>query len=149
MATETAESAGGMPQLDIGTFPNQIFWLLVALIAIYFLMSRIALPRIANVLAERQGAIQRDLDAAEDMKQKAVEAEEAYNKALADARAEAQRIAAVTTIPQINTLVQVWNGFLALAVLMWIGSLSYFAPARRPDVRYPVTCTLNSGTCHT
>ena len=82
MATETAESAGGMPQLDIATFPNQIFWLLVALIAIYFLMSRIALPRIANVLAERQGAIQRDLDAAEDMKQKAVEAEEAYNLSL-------------------------------------------------------------------
>ncbi|MEM7241084.1 MAG: F0F1 ATP synthase subunit B' [Pseudomonadota bacterium] len=96
MATETGQSAGGMPQLEIATFPNQIFWLLVALIAIYFLMSRIALPRIANVLAERQGAIQRDLDAAEDMKHKAVEAEEAYNKALADARVQAAEIMAET-----------------------------------------------------
>jgi len=95
MATET-ESAGGMPQLDLTTFPNQIFWLVVALIVIYFLMSRIALPRIANVLADRQGAIQRDLDAAEDMKQKAIEAEQAYDKALADARAQAADIMAET-----------------------------------------------------
>ena len=95
MATET-ESAGGMPQLDLATFPNQIFWLVVALIVIYFLMSRIALPRIANVLADRQGAIQRDLDAAEDMKQKAIEAEQAYDKALADARAQAADIMAET-----------------------------------------------------
>ena len=47
-----AESAGGMPQLDFSTFPNQIFWLLVTLVVIYFVLSRIALPRIAAVLSE-------------------------------------------------------------------------------------------------
>ena len=57
-------------------------------------VSTVALPRIAAILAERQGTITNDLAAAEDLKAKAVEAEEAYNKALADARAEAQRIAA-------------------------------------------------------
>jgi F-type H+-transporting ATPase subunit b len=92
MATETTEHAQGMPQLDFSTFPNQIFWLVVTLIVIYFLMSRIALPRIASVLAERHGAIQSDLDKAEEMKAKAVEAEAAYNQALVDARAEAQAI---------------------------------------------------------
>lgn len=92
MATETTEHAQGMPQLDFSTFPNQIFWLVVTLIVIYFLMSRIALPRIASVLAERHGAIQSDLDKAEEMKVKAVEAEAAYNQALVDARAEAQAI---------------------------------------------------------
>ena len=104
MATETtgtasacvgpAGSAIGMPQLCADWMPNQIFWLLIALIAIYFVLSRIALPRIATVLAERQGTITNDLAAAEDLKQKAVEAEEAYNKALADARSEAQKIIA-------------------------------------------------------
>ena len=59
---------------------------------IFFFLSRIALPRIAAVLAERQGTITNDLAAAEDLKAKAVEAEEAYNKALADARAHAQDI---------------------------------------------------------
>ncbi|MEL6618151.1 MAG: F0F1 ATP synthase subunit B' [Pseudomonadota bacterium] len=100
MATETssaAEAAGpGMPQLDITTFGNQIFWLLVALVVIYFVLSRVALPRIAAILATRQGTITNDIAAAEDLKAKAKDAEAAYEKALADARAEAQRIAGET-----------------------------------------------------
>lgn len=102
MATDThAEGAAaaenvGMPQLDFATFPNQIFWLVVTLIVIYFILSRIALPRIGSVLAERSGTITNDIAAAEDLKQKAVEAEEAYQKALVDARAEAGKIVADT-----------------------------------------------------
>ncbi|MFK7836035.1 MAG: F0F1 ATP synthase subunit B' [Sulfitobacter sp.] len=96
MATEThsaeAASAPGMPQLDFSTWGNQIFWLVLALIAIYLILSRVALPRIGAVLAERSGTITNDLAAAEDLKAKAIEAEDAYNKALLDARAEAQRI---------------------------------------------------------
>jgi len=109
MATEVEETAGhaaesaghaaeavGMPQLDFSTFSNQIFWLVLTLLAIYFILSRIALPRIASVLAERQGTITNDIAAAEELKLKAVEAEDAYNKALAEARAEANRIIAET-----------------------------------------------------
>ena len=93
-AADAAHGGGpGMPQLDFTTFPNQIFWLVIALVAIYFILSRIALPRIAAVLAERQGTLTNDLAAAEEFKQRAVEAEAAYNKALADARAEANKIA--------------------------------------------------------
>ena len=66
---------------------------MIALIAIFFVLSRIALPRIAAVLAERSGAITNDIAAAEDLKRQAQEAEAAYTKALADARAEAQAIA--------------------------------------------------------
>lgn len=87
-------SAIGMPQLCFEWFPNQIFWLVLTLVVIFLVLSRIALPRIASVLAERQGTITNDLAAAENLKLKAVEAEEAYNKALADARAEAQNIVA-------------------------------------------------------
>lgn len=98
MATEThgAEEAasGGLPQLDFSTFPNQIFWLLVTLVAIYLILSRIALPRIGTVLAERAGTITNDIAMAEELKLKAQEAEGAYNKALADARSEAQKIIA-------------------------------------------------------
>ncbi|SEK73314.1 F-type H+-transporting ATPase subunit b [Roseovarius azorensis] len=93
-APQEAASGPGLPQLDFTTFGNQIFWLAIALVATYFILSRIALPRIAAVLAERQGSITNDLAAAEDLKAKAVEAEAAYNKALADARAEAQTIIA-------------------------------------------------------
>ena len=105
MATETHDavagacvdaggSALGMPQLCADWIPNQIFWLLVTLVAIYFVMSRIALPRIGAVLAERSGTITNDLAAAEELKLKAQDAEAAYEKALIDARTEANKIVA-------------------------------------------------------
>ncbi|SFE79210.1 F-type H+-transporting ATPase subunit b [Sulfitobacter brevis] len=87
-----AASAPGMPQLDFSTWGNQIFWLVLALLATYFILSRVALPRIGAVLAERQGTITNDIAAAEDLKARAIEAEAAYDKALIDARAEAQLI---------------------------------------------------------
>lgn len=95
MATDTVaqEASSGMPQLDFSTFPNQIFWLLIALVVIYLVLSRIALPRISGVLAERSGTISNDLAAAEDLKLRATKAEAAYEKALADARTESNRIA--------------------------------------------------------
>ncbi|EBA12360.1 F0F1 ATP synthase subunit B' [Roseobacter sp. CCS2] len=104
MATETTDAAGvcvdaggsalGMPQLCADWMPNQIFWLLVTLITLYFVMSRIALPRISAVLAERSGTITNDIAAAEELKNKAAEAEAAYDQALLDARSEAQKIVA-------------------------------------------------------
>jgi F-type H+-transporting ATPase subunit b len=81
-----------MPQLDVTTFSNQIFWLVVAMVVLYFVMSRVALPRVASVLADRRGAITADIAAAEEYKLKAQEAEEAFKKAEADARSEAARI---------------------------------------------------------
>ena len=59
---------------------------------IFFVLSRLALPRISAVLSERQGTITNDLAAAENLKSEAVQAEEAYKKALEDARLEASKI---------------------------------------------------------
>jgi F-type H+-transporting ATPase subunit b len=93
--TPTQEVAkAGMPQLDFSTFPNQIFWLLVTLTLIYLILSRVALPRIGGTIANRKGTITADLSAAEELKQKASEAEKAYDEALATARAEAAKIIA-------------------------------------------------------
>ena len=106
MSTEpiVAEAAGlcvnehggaiGMPQLCGEWIPNQVFWLLVTLVVMYFVLSKIALPRIAAVLADRKSTITNDLAAAEELKQKAVAAEKAYNDALANARTEAAKIVA-------------------------------------------------------
>ncbi|CTQ31526.1 F0F1 ATP synthase subunit B' [Jannaschia rubra] len=85
-------SAIGMPQLCDAWFANQIFWLVVALVAIYLILTKVALPRVSATLAERSGTISNDLAAAEDLNRQATDAEKAYEKALADARAEAQRI---------------------------------------------------------
>jgi F-type H+-transporting ATPase subunit b len=96
LVEEPVDEAPGMPQLDFSTFPNQIFWLVLTLVAIYMILNRVALPRIGSVLAERQGTITNDIAAAEDLRKKAEEAEAAYDKALADARTEAHRIAQET-----------------------------------------------------
>jgi F-type H+-transporting ATPase subunit b len=89
---EHAES--GMPQLDPSIFPNLIFWLVVALLALYFLLSKVALPRIGTVMTERNDAISNDIEQAALLKRRAEEAEASYNAALAKARDEAHRIAA-------------------------------------------------------
>lgn len=90
---QTVES-GGMPQLDFANWGNQAFWLVVMMVITFFVVSRIVMPRIAGVLAERQGTITNDITVAEELKQRADEASEAHARALADARAEAGRIIA-------------------------------------------------------
>lgn len=95
-ADAAASGSSGMPQLDFSTWPSQIFWLVVALVVLYMVLTRVALPRIAGVLEERSDTIADDLDRAADLKRKAEQASEAYDKALADARAKAQGIAAET-----------------------------------------------------
>ena len=99
----TAETTGetnlehaerGMPQLDPALFPNLIFWLVVALLALYFILTRVALPRIGTVMTERNDAISNDIEQAALLKRRAEEAEAAYNAALAKARDEAHKIAA-------------------------------------------------------
>ena len=95
MATQTQDAidgAPGLPQLDFSSFGNQIFWLIICLLVIYLILSRIALPRIAEVLTERQDRITDDLAAAEELKVQASLAEEAYNQALVEARNEAKHI---------------------------------------------------------
>jgi F-type H+-transporting ATPase subunit b len=89
---EVAETA--MPQLDVALFPNLIFWLIVALVALYLILTRVALPRIGAILAERNDAISNDLEMAAILKRRAQEAEATYNAALARAREESQKIAA-------------------------------------------------------
>ena len=92
--TEVAhEESGGMPQFDTTTFANQFVWLAISLVAVYFILAKIGLPRIGSVLEQRSNTIQRDLDRAAELKSKAQQAEENYQQALIDARSKANAIA--------------------------------------------------------
>ena len=58
-----------MPQLDqMDTFASQIFWLVVTFTFLYLIVWRTALPRISDVIQERQRRIEEDLLKAEDLK---------------------------------------------------------------------------------
>ncbi|MEO0036301.1 MAG: hypothetical protein RLZZ501_2324 [Pseudomonadota bacterium] len=81
-----------MPQFDPALFTPQLFWLLLTFIALYALMALVALPRIAVVLDERQRKIDDNLEKAAQLKAEADAAIAAYEKALADSRAQAQKV---------------------------------------------------------
>lgn len=95
IAAAGAQSSG-MPQFNPEYFPSQLFWLAVSFGLLYFLMSRVALPRIGEVIEERRDRIQRDIDSAEKAKQETEKALAAYEKALADARTRAGGLAKET-----------------------------------------------------
>jgi F-type H+-transporting ATPase subunit b len=98
MATQTTETTGHegggkFPPLDSSTFPSQLFWLAIFFAALYLLMSRFILPRLAAILGTRKATIDGDLARAQALKDETEAAIKAYEKALADARANANAIA--------------------------------------------------------
>ena len=97
--TESTAAEGGhsaFPPMDATTFPSQIFWLVIFFGLLYLLMSRLALPKMAAVLDKRHRTIEGDLAKANALKNETEAAIQSYEKALADARAKAQGIAAET-----------------------------------------------------
>lgn len=101
IASDVAEAldehkSGGLPQLNQPDFAPQLFWLAVTFVLLYWIMSKIALPRIGEVIEERRDRIQRDLAAAERLKGETEKALGAYEKALSDARQSASSIARQT-----------------------------------------------------
>lgn len=88
-AAEGGKSAG-MPQLDLATFPTQLIWLTITFVLLYVVMATVGLPRVGGVLAARRARIEGDLEKAAQMKSEAEAVIAAYEKALAEARMQAQ-----------------------------------------------------------
>ncbi|WP_207486013.1 F0F1 ATP synthase subunit B family protein [Arenibaculum pallidiluteum] len=84
------EHAGGLPQLDPSTFPPQLVWLAISFAALYLLMSKVALPKVGEIVEQRQDRITSDLEKAQSMRDEAGSVISSYEKAIADARAQAQ-----------------------------------------------------------
>ena len=81
-----------MPQFDPTYFASQLFWLYACFIVLFILLSVFAMPKIGAVLEERQKRIDGNLDKAGQLKHEAEAAIAAYEKALADSRAQAHKI---------------------------------------------------------
>ncbi len=96
--SETGHHGGGdypgaFPPFDPATFSSQLLWLAITFGLFYFLMSRIAIPRIASILEVRHDRISQDLDEANRLKEEADAAHAAYEHELAEAKAKAHDIA--------------------------------------------------------
>lgn len=90
-----AQAGGGggtFPPFDPTWYASTVFWLIVTFGIVYYLMAKVALPRVEGILEDRAARIDGDLKAAGDLQEKARTAGEAYEKLLADAKANAQVI---------------------------------------------------------
>jgi F-type H+-transporting ATPase subunit b len=91
-----SEHGGGFPPFNKDTFASQLLWITLAFVALYLLMSRVALPRIGSIIEDRKQRIASDFAEAERLKAESDAALAAYEKSLADARGRAQALAAET-----------------------------------------------------
>jgi F-type H+-transporting ATPase subunit b len=89
-----SEHGGGFPPFQKETFASQIVWLVIFFVALYLLISRIAVPRIGGILEQRTKHIEGDFAEAQRAKEESESALAAYEKAMADARGRAQAIGA-------------------------------------------------------
>lgn len=66
-----SETKGGLPQLDLTTYPSLIFWSIISLLIGYFLMRYLVTPNIKSILNSRETSIQNDLVKAKSSSQEA------------------------------------------------------------------------------
>jgi len=97
LAAEGGEASGAFPPFDPTYFASQLLWLLITFGFLYFIMSRVIIPRIASILEVRHDRISRDLDETQRLKAEADAAHAAYEHELAEAKANASSIALEAT----------------------------------------------------
>ena len=93
-ALAAGDSSGGLPQLDITTWPSQLFWLVVTFVIGYILISSLVAPSISSVLANRSTKISNDLETAKKAQDNAKEVYTSYEESLSEARSQAAIAAA-------------------------------------------------------
>ena len=91
------EAPGGghenaFPPFDATHFASQFVWLAITFGLLYLLMSRVALPRVANILKDRGDRVAADVDAARAAQEKAEAARVEHDRTLAEAKARAQAV---------------------------------------------------------
>jgi F-type H+-transporting ATPase subunit b len=93
---DDAGHTGAFPPFDPSTFASQLLWLALSFGLLYWVISRIAAPRIASILEVRRDRVAGDLGEAERLRGETDAAVAAYEQSLADARKKAGAIAAET-----------------------------------------------------
>src|SRR5437588_5118112 len=89
-----SEHGKGFPPFARETFASQMVWLVITFVALYLVISRIAVPRIGGILEQRIKRVEGDFADAQRAKSESEAALAAYEKELADARGRAQAIGA-------------------------------------------------------
>lgn len=97
MATDSHTTVpGAFPPFEAETFASQIFWFAITFVALYLIVSRLALPRVGGIIEARRDAIAGDLAEAQRFKDASDKEMATYEEELATARSRAQAIGAQT-----------------------------------------------------
>lgn len=80
-----------MPQLDTTTFPSQLFWLGVCFLLLYFILSYLLVPRITDVLENREHVREQKINQASTYRERAENLLADYEKTLAHVRKDAHQ----------------------------------------------------------
>lgn len=91
-AADSGQS-GAFPPFDPSTYGSQLLWLAITFGILYYMMSKVVLPRIGSILETRSDRIEQDMAEAQRLKEETDEAIAAYEQSLADARGKAHGIA--------------------------------------------------------
>lgn len=81
-----------MPQLDVTTWPPQLIWLAITFFTLYFIVSRMIIPRTGGTIEKRKSTISGDLAAAQRFKDESEKAAKDREAALTAARARADAL---------------------------------------------------------
>ncbi|RYB04769.1 F0F1 ATP synthase subunit B' [Lichenibacterium ramalinae] len=95
-ASDLDTGSAAFPPFESSTYLSQIVWLVIVFGLLYWLMSRIALPRVGAILENRRSRIEGDLADAARMQEQATAASAAYDSKLAEAKTRAQALAQKT-----------------------------------------------------
>ena len=93
MPTSAKADGAGLPQLDISTWPSQLFWLVVLFTTGYIIMAKFVTPRISTVLEERRAKLDNDIGKARVASEDAARIRAEYEADLDAARSAAAEIA--------------------------------------------------------
>ena len=83
-----AESTGGMPQMVIPDFMPQLVWLFIIFPILYLTMKYMALPRISEIITNRDMKVINNLNKAEEIKNKIDELNKAHQLAVRETNEE-------------------------------------------------------------
>ena len=83
-----AESTGGMPQMVIPDFMPQLVWLFIIFPILYLTMKYMALPRISEIITNRDMKVINNLNKAEEIRNKIDELNKAHQLAVRETNEE-------------------------------------------------------------
>jgi F-type H+-transporting ATPase subunit b len=91
-----APHEASFPPFDPATFSSTLVWLALTFALLFVAMSKVGLPRVESILKHRATKIRTDLGAAFKSREEANQASAAYDKTLAEAKANSQALAQET-----------------------------------------------------